>query len=128
MTRRQILTVRPRPDLKRNKLYRVRIQRTHIKKKTRILDVTVQHVDPGQVGRPHNFRLDLPLYPDSPASQFLVACGLDADQAGNRVSVGDAVGRIIGMVFCTEDFDETGVIFERVPQLANETDGDADTQ
>jgi hypothetical protein len=127
MARRQVLTVQPRPTLKKNHLYRAKVQESRVNKQAATLDVTCVQIEKPQTGRLQKFRFGLPLYPESPASQFLVACGLDAAQVGKAISVGDAVGRIIGMVFPTEDLDETSVTFEQVPQVTNETDGDADT-
>lgn len=128
MARRQVLTVRPRPDLKRNRLYRARVQRIHIDRKNRILDVTVEHIEKGQAGRMHSFRFDLPLYPESPASRFLAAFGLDASRVGNDVCVDDAVGTIVGMRFPAGDFGEADVTFERVPQTPDDADNSAGAQ
>jgi hypothetical protein len=128
MARKQVLTVRPRPDLQLNCLYRVRVQQTHINKRTATLDVTVEHIEKGQAGRLQSFCFELPLYPDSPASRFLVACGMEAGQVGNNVCADDAGGKLVGMRVTTVDLGETGVTFERVPQITKDGNRDAGAQ
>jgi hypothetical protein len=128
MARRQVLTVRPRPELKRNRLYRARVQKTDINRKAATLDVTVEHIEKEQAGRLHNLRFDLPLYPESPVSRFLVACGLAVSQVGDEVCVDDAVGAIVAMTIPVRDSDETAATFEAVLHTGHDSHRDGGGQ
>ena len=116
MARKQILTVRPRQPLKRNKLYRVRVLQIRVGRRSSTLTVLLEHTQGHQKGRRHEYCFDLPLYPQSPASQFFTACGLDVGDAGSRVCVDDVINATVNMEFSAPDCDQTAVTFARITQ------------
>lgn len=121
MPRRQMLTVRRRPKLRSNRWYKARVQKACINQEAATLEVTCTHMEKPQTGRRHKFHFDLPLYPQSPASEFLAACGLDTGHAGNRVCVDDTTDVIVKMKFSAPDFDETAVTFARIARPSHHT-------
>jgi len=117
-TERQTLTVKPWPTLMKGKLYKGRVREVCIDRKRKVLDVIIANLEPSQAGRLHEFSFQLPVRPGNPASLFLTACGKDASEPGDSVSVSDIAGIAVGMRFHgTPATDMGSVAFERIPQV-----------
>ncbi|MEN6335155.1 MAG: hypothetical protein ABFE01_12920 [Phycisphaerales bacterium] len=89
------------------------------------LRVTVENLDPDQLGRIHEVKLPLPLRPGNRACAFLAACGIDATAVGTTVDLDRLTGAVVGMKYHgpgtagAEEFD-----FEPIsrPAVACDTD------
>jgi hypothetical protein len=94
-----VLTVEAWPDPKSGKLYKGRIRASDVKGKSKYLHVTIENLDPSQIGRIHDVSLPLPLRPGNRTCSFLTACGIDVSTVGTRVCLDDITGATIGIRF-----------------------------
>ena len=94
-----VLTVEGWPDPKLSKLYKGRVGRIETKGKPKCLHVTIENLDPSQLGRIHDVSLPLPLRPGNRTCSFLTACGTDVSTVGTKVCLDDITGATIGMRF-----------------------------
>jgi hypothetical protein len=94
-----VLTVEGWPDPKSGKLYKGRVKRSEATGKPKCLNVTIENLDPSQLGRIHEVSLPLPVRPGNKTSSFLTACGIDVSTVGTKVCLDDIAGAIIGMRF-----------------------------
>jgi hypothetical protein len=101
MPRRQknIVTTEAWPTLREGRLYRARIRSAAPDKAASALRVTLENLEPTQVGRIHELKLPLPLRPGNRVCAFLTACGIDATTVGTTVDLDPLDGVIVGMRF-----------------------------
>ena len=115
-----VLTVEGWPDPKLGKLYKGRVGRSEAKGKPKCLHVTIENLDPNQLGRIHYVSLPLPVRPGNQTSSFLTACGIDASTVGTKVCLDDIAGATIGMRFGTVAQDGSQQVdFERIEDSQN---------
>jgi len=108
-----LITIEPWPNPRKGKLYKGIVRK--VEKKTECVQVTIENVDPTQLGRIHQESLPLPARPGNRLSRFLTACGMDADAIGTTIDPHDIAGATIGMRFgpAAEDGSQE-VDFERI--------------
>ena len=94
-----VITVEGWPDPKLGKLYKGKIRTSDVKGKAKCLHVTIENLDPSQLGRIHDVSLPLPVRPGSKTSLFLATCGIDVSIVGTKVCLDDISGTTIGMRF-----------------------------
>jgi hypothetical protein len=94
-----VLTVEGWPDPKPSKLYKGRVEKSETKGKPKCLHVTIENLDPSQLGRIHDVSLPLPVRPGNLTSSFLMACGIDVSTVGTKVCLDNITDAIIGMRF-----------------------------
>ncbi len=114
-----VLTVEGWPDPKKGKLYRGIIKKAV--NKARSVHVTIENLDPTQLGRIHEMSLPLPIRPSRchRTCSFFIACGIDTTIDGTEIYLDDIVDITIGMRFGA--FAEDGsqqVDFERIENPA----------
>lgn len=112
---KSVITVKGWPDPKKGKLYKG-VVRTAINK-TKFVRVTIENLDPSQLGRIHNIDLPLPIRPSRyhETCAFLMACGIDATINGVSIDLNEVVGTTVGMRFGTASQDGSEQIdFERI--------------
>jgi hypothetical protein len=93
------LTVVGWSDPKKGKLYKGRIKKAEVNKKAKCLFVTIENLNPSQLGRIHEVTLPLPVRPGNQTCAFLTACGIAASTVGTKISLEDICGVTIGMRF-----------------------------
>ncbi len=109
------LTVEDWPDPKKGKLYKGIVKTANVDKKQKCIFVTIENLDPTQLGRIHEFSFDLPIRPGNRTSLFLIACGIDANAVGTKICLDDIVDTTVGMRFGTIAQDGSQEIdFERI--------------
>jgi len=110
-----VLTVEDWPDPKKGKLYKGRVGRAEAKGKPKSLHVTIENLDPSQLGRIHDVSLPLPVRPGNRTCSFLAACGIDVSAVGAKVCLHDIAGATVGMRFGAVGQDESRQVdFERI--------------
>ncbi len=114
-----VLTVEGWPNPKKGKLYKGIIKKAD--KKAKCADVTIENLDPTQLGRIHEISLPLPIRPSRyhRTCSFFIACGIDTTIDGTKISLDDIVDTTIGMRFGA--FAEDGsqqIDFERIDEPA----------
>ena len=97
-TTKWILPVEPWSPLIPGRKYRTRVARINPKKSTPGVEVTLEHLSRGQVGRQQKLLLTLPLRHGTLAAQLLEAGGVNLTE-GSQVAPEDAVGTIIAVRF-----------------------------
>jgi len=110
-----VITVKGWPDPKKGKLYKGVV--TAAINKAKFVRVTIEDLDPSQLGRIHNIELPLPIRPSRyhKTCAFLVACGIDSTIDRTSVDLHDVVGTTVGMRFGTASQDGSEQIdFERI--------------
>lgn len=111
-----MITVEAWSKMRTGRLYKGMIKKAHIEKASNCLHVTIENLDPAQLGRIHEMDLPLPVRPGNRTSLFLVACGIDAATAGTTICLDQVTDVIVGMrcrspdASGSEDFD-----FEQIP-------------
>jgi hypothetical protein len=113
--KKNIVTTEAWPALRKGRLYEVRIKSAAPDKAAGFLEVTIENLDPAQLGRIHKVNLRLPIRPGNRACTFLAACGVDATAAGTTVDLDRIASVIVGMRVRTSDvngFEEFD--FERI--------------
>ena len=114
-----VLTVEGWPDPKKGKLYKGRVVKTEAKGKPKRLNVTIENLDSTQLGRIYEFSFDLPIRPGNRTSLFLIACGIDANAIGTRISLDEIIGATLGMRFRAVEQDGSQEIdFEKAENPA----------
>ncbi|MFC1634816.1 hypothetical protein ACFL5Z_08235 [Planctomycetota bacterium] len=95
-----VITVKGWPDPKKGKLYKG-VVRKAVKKKTENVHVTIENLDPTQLGRIHEIDLPLPPRPSQyhRTCSFLMACGIDATIDGVSIDLNEIAGITVGMRF-----------------------------
>jgi hypothetical protein len=88
-----IITVEKWPDLKVGRLYVGTVKSVSLDKASNCLHVTIE----GRDGRRHEIRFRLPVRPQSRASAFFMACGINATEVGRQIRIDEVVGRDIGL-------------------------------
>lgn len=115
-----VLAVEGWPDPKSGKLYKGRVRRIEAKGKPKRLHVTIENLDPSQLGRIHDVSLPLPVRPGNRTCLFLTACGIDVSTVGTKVCLDDIAGVTIGMRFGTVAQNGSQQIgFERIEDSQN---------
>ena len=114
-----LITIEPWPNLKMGKLYKGIVRK--VKKKAKCNQVTIENLDPTQLGRIHEETLLLRIHPGDRTSRFLTACGMDADTIGTTIDPHDITGATIGMRFgpIAQDGSQE-VDFERIEDSQKE--------
>jgi hypothetical protein len=92
-----LITIEPWPNPKQGKLYKGFVRK--VEKKAKCIQVSVENLDPTQLGRIHEKTLLLPAHPGNGLSRFLTACGMDTDTIGTTIGPDDIAGATIGMRF-----------------------------
>ena len=83
--------------------------------KAKHVQVTIENLDPTQLGRIHEKTLLSPAHPGNRLSRFLTACGMDADAIGTTIDPNDITGATVGMRFGPVAQDGSqDVDFERI--------------
>jgi len=110
-----LITIEPWPNPKKGKLYKGVVRKVDVDHKTKHVQVSVENLDPTQLGRIHEKTLLLPAHPGNGLSRFLTACGMDTDTIGEAIDPHDIAGATIGMRFgpVAEDGSQE-VDFERI--------------
>lgn len=117
-----ILTVEGWPKLKKGKFYKGKVKKININRKSKSLNVTIENLDPTQLGRIHDIELPLPVRPRSKAYSFISACGIDAGTIGTKICLDDLSDAIICMRFSTNQEDGIQKIdFKRIEKASNKT-------
>ena len=102
-------------DPKKGKLYKGRVTKIDVNRKSKCLNVTIENLDPNQLGRIHDVSLPLPVRPGNRTCSFLIACGIDASTAGTKICLDDIAGATIGMRFGSVAQDGSQQVdFERI--------------
>jgi hypothetical protein len=119
-----VITVEPWSKLRPGRLYRGRVKEARVVKKSNLLHVVIENLDPRQLGRSHQIDLPLPARPGNKVGVFLEACGFTADTAGKTICLDEVVGAMVGMRYRgaaangAEEFD-----FEKIARVSSiETD------
>ena len=86
-------------DPRKGKLYKGRVKKIDVNRKSKCLNVTIENLDPNQLGRIHDVSLPLPVRPGNRTCSFLIACGIDASAVGMKVCLDDITSATIGMRF-----------------------------
>ena len=115
--RREFIVVNEWPTLKSHS-YHVQVINIAADKKANILKVSLNNLDPGQLGRIHEIELPLAVHPGSRTSQFLMACGIEANECGTRVYL-DAIAQSHLAVKFTKSGDV--VEFNHIEKKSQET-------
>ena len=123
--RKRYITVEEWPPLRKSELYKGVVKSIASNRKGKKLDVTIENLDPTQLGRIHQLTLPLPIHPGSTTSLFLSACGTDASHIGKRVCLDDVVGATVGMIFGSDLSDDEQIDFKKID---HRTDMKADKQ
>ena len=127
-----VITVEGWPDPKLGKLYKGRIRTSDVKGKPKCLHVTIENLDPSQLGRIHDVSLLLPLRPGNRTCSFLTACGIDVSTVGTKVCLDDIAGATIGMRFGSVaqqiDFERIEDSQKKQPETSVEDSGDQSGQ
>lgn len=100
-TKKIMLAVQAWPRHRVGKLYEGLIKQIQVDKKSKILHVTIENLDPSQSGRIHEIEFPLPIHPGSKTGRFLTAAGQDANTVGKKICIDDAVDAVVGMIFTT---------------------------
>lgn len=93
------LTIVGWSDPKKGKLYKGKVKKADVNRKSKCLRVTIENLNPSQLGRIHEVNLPLPVRPGNRTCSFLTACGIDACAVGTRISLEDITGVTVGMRF-----------------------------
>ena len=112
-----ILTVEAWPNPRKGKLYKGIVKKADVDKKAKCLHVTIENLDPTQLGRIHEMDLPLPVRPsrNHKTCAFLMACGIDATVDGVSIDLNEIAGVTIGMRFGAVAEDRSQRIdFERI--------------
>ena len=113
LRKNNVITIEGWPDPKKGKLYKGIVKEVDIDKKYVL--VTIENLDPTQLGRVHTESLPLPARPGNRASRFLTACGFDTNTVGTKICREDIVDTTIGMRFSAVAQDGSQQIdFERI--------------
>jgi len=113
-----MLTVEDWSNPKKGKLYKGIVRK--VDKKARCLHVTIESLDPSQLGRIHDVSLPLPIRPGNRTCTFLMARGVGASTVGTKVCLDDITGTTIGMRFGTVAQDGSQQVdFERIDDPSN---------
>ena len=126
------LTIVGWSDPKKGKLYKGKVEKVDVDRKSKCLRVTIENLNPSQLGRIHEVSLSLPVRPDNRTCSFLTACGIDARTVGAKVCLDDITGAAIGMRFSPVAQDGSQQVdFERIesssstqPDTSAEDSGD----
>ena len=125
-----VITVKGWPHPKKGKLYKGVVRKAV--KKVEYVHVTIENLDPTQLGRIHEMDLPLPVRPSRyhRTCSFLLACGIDATIDGVSIDLNEIAGVTIGMRFgavAQDGVQEAG--FERIenpsPAQANTPGNDS---
>lgn len=101
--RELIETVQDYPPLRKKHWYPIRVLNVKAAGKPRALEVTLEHLDPQNIGRRHVARLPLPILPAGVSAEFAQACGLTVT-LHESVNLSLCIGRSIRAQFApTED-------------------------
>ena len=108
------ITMKAWPEWRVGRLYTGKVKSVHHEKASDGLRVTIEHLDPCQLGRTSEMELP-PARPGNKTSSFLTACGIDASTPGTTICLDQVKATIVGMRFRgavsgSDDFD-----FERIP-------------
>ena len=113
------LTIVGWSDPKKGKLYKGKVEKADVDRKSKCLRVTIENLNPSQLGRIHEVSLPLPVRPGNQTCSFLTACGIDASTIGTKVCLDDIVDAAIGMRFGTVAQDGSQQVdFERIENLS----------
>lgn len=113
-----MLTVEDWSNPKKGKLYNGIVRK--VDKKAKCLHVTIESLDPSQLGRLHDVSLPLPVRPGNRTCTFLRACGVGASTVGTKVCLDDITGATNGMRFGTVAQDGSQQVdFERIDDSSN---------
>ena len=119
--KKNVITIEAWPNPKKDKLYKGIVRKLDINKKAKRVRVTIENIDPTQLGRIHEKTLLLPAHPGDRTSRFLTACGIDADTIGKKIGPEDVAGVTVGMRFGAVAQDGSQeVSFERIKDSQNE--------
>lgn len=97
--KKNIVTTEAWPALKEGRLYGARVKSAAPDKAAGFLHVTIENLDPAQLGRIHELNLPLPLRPGNRVCAFLAACGVNATAVGTAVDLDRIVNIVVGMRF-----------------------------
>lgn len=109
--KKDFITVTEPPPLKHGKLYPGRILAVTQEKKSKLIRIKLENLDPVQFGRTHEIGLPLAVWPGNRTSQFFTAAGVDTTRPDQKISVDDCIGKTVGMLFGAEE-DATAITFE----------------
>jgi len=93
------LTIVGWSDPKKGKLYKGKVEKVDVDRKSKCLRVTIENLNPSQLGRIHEVSLPLPVRPGNRTCSFLIACGIDARTVGAKVCLDNITSTAIGMRF-----------------------------
>ena len=120
-----LITVEAWPKLRPGRVYKGRVKDASIEKKSNVLHVVIENLNPRQFGRIHEIDLPLPVRPGNHTCSFLLACGIEATAVGATVCLDQIANTMVAMRFRgpgadgTDEFD-----FEKVSDSTSiETDG-----
>ena len=115
-----ILTIEGWPKLKKGKFYKGQIKKVNINRKSKSLNVTIENLDPTQLGHIHNIELPLPVRPGSKAYSFISSCGIDAGTIGTKICLDDLNGALIGIRFNSNQNDTIQQVdFKKIEKASN---------
>ena len=118
------LTIVGWSDPKKGKLYKGKVEKVDVDRKSKCLRVTIENLNPSQLGRIHEVSLPLPVRPGNRTCSFLTACGIDARTVGAKVCLDDITGADIGMRFGTIAQDGSQQVdFERIEDSSDTKPG-----
>jgi hypothetical protein len=109
--KKHLVTTNSWPLLRAGRVYDIRIKGAMPDRTAGVLRVTIENLDPEQLGRPHEVRLPLPVRPGNRTCAFLGACGINATAVGTVVDLDRLAGAVVGMrvrpspVDGSEEFD-----------------------
>jgi len=130
------LTIVGWSDPKKGKLYKGKVKKADVNRKSKCLRVIIENLNPSQLGRIHEVNLPLPVRPGNRTYSFLTACGIDATTVGTKVCLDDITGAAIGMRFGAVAQDGSQQVdFEGIedssstqPDISTEDSGDQSGQ
>ena len=121
-----ILIVKGWPNLKKGIFYQGKVKTVNINRKSKSIIVTIENLNPTQLGRIHEIKLPLPVRPGSKAHSFIIACGIDANTVGTKIYLDDFKDNIIGMRFNTNQEDRIQQVdFKRIEKASYTKNDDA---
>jgi len=111
-----MITVEAWSKMRTGRLYKGKVKKAHIEKAGNCLHVSIENLDPTQLGRIHEIDLPLPARPGDRTCVLLMACGIDATAVGATICLDQVANATVGLRFRgsgpdgTEEFD-----FEKIP-------------
>ena len=115
--RKWIEEVKPYPQLRKDRLYRVRVVDISKNGESDAMEVTFEFLDSNQSGRRHRIPLSLPIRPDGLTAEYFRSCHIGITPQA-KISPRDTVGCEIAARFeqAADNLSWQPTHFEPVPQ------------